>query len=171
MKFRVFQLDFGNTRVRAYLRDHHNNQAYLIRNCVVCTYSFSTTFLTTFPTSEQRPTKIIYHVMNAFVSPAPLPASGLQFSSSVCVCKPAPAQAAKNVRQQISMRGRRDLKKEKQLRNLEFARSHRKRTAKFTNRRAVKEANTNEDNEFLSSVYGTIRFTHDKDNEKEESQS
>lgn len=106
--------------------------------------------------------------MTAFAFPVPVSASGTRLAHAVCSRKPE--RAAKNVKHQVSMRGRRDLKKEKQLRNLEFARAHRKRQAKFTNRRAVKEANTNEDNEFLSSVYGTIRFTHEKENEKEDSQ-
>lgn len=106
--------------------------------------------------------------MAAFATPTPLPRSGTQLVSAICGRKPE--YVVKEANPKILMRGRRDLKKEKQLRNLEFARAHRKRTAKFTNRRAVKEANTNEDNEFLSSVYGTIRFTHDKENDKEDSQ-
>lgn len=58
-----------------------------------------------------------------------------------------------------TMRCRRDLKKEKRLRNMEFARAHRKRTMKtFGNRRSQQEAVTNADNDFLSSIYGTIRF-------------
>lgn len=63
------------------------------------------------------------------------------------------------------MRCRRDLKKEKSLRNLEFARSHRKRVIRRFNRRAVQEATQNADNEFLSSVYGTLRFGANADAE------
>lgn len=59
----------------------------------------------------------------------------------------------------VTMRCRRDLKKEKRVRNMEFARAHRKRTLKtYGNRRSVQEANASADNEFLSSVFGTIRF-------------
>lgn len=61
------------------------------------------------------------------------------------------------------MRSRRDLKKEKRLRNMEFARAHRKRVVKNYNRRAAQDAVNNEDQEFLSSVYGTIRFRSDND--------
>lgn len=50
------------------------------------------------------------------------------------------------------------MKKEKSLRNIEFARIHRKKIIRRFNRRAVQEAVQNEDNEFLSSVYGTLRF-------------
>jgi len=56
------------------------------------------------------------------------------------------------------MRCRRDLKKEKALRNLEFARSHRKKVVRTWNRRAVNVEKTNGDNEYLSSIYGTITF-------------
>lgn len=59
------------------------------------------------------------------------------------------------------MRCRRDLKKEKALRNLEFARAHRKRASRRVSRRAVAEATQNEDNAFLSSVYGTLSFGSD----------
>ncbi len=58
----------------------------------------------------------------------------------------------------MTMRCRRDLKKEKAQRNLEFARSHRKRTVRNFNRRAAETEKMNLDNEYLSSVFGTIRF-------------
>lgn len=62
----------------------------------------------------------------------------------------------------LTMSCRRDLKKEKRVRNMEFARAHRKRTMKsYTNRRSVQEANASADNEFLSSIFGTIRFRGD----------
>lgn len=59
------------------------------------------------------------------------------------------------------MRCRRDLKKEKSLRNQEFARAHRKRVVRRFNRRAAQEASQSEDNAYLSSVYGTLRFGPD----------
>lgn len=65
------------------------------------------------------------------------------------------------------MRCRRDIKKEKSLRNLEFARAHRKRVVKRYNRRAAQEAVSNEDNEYLASLYGTIRFGADKEDQKQ----
>lgn len=58
----------------------------------------------------------------------------------------------------ITMRCRRDLKREKQLRNLEFARSHRKKVVRRFNRRAAMSEKMDEDNEYLSSVFGTISF-------------
>lgn len=58
----------------------------------------------------------------------------------------------------VTMRCRRDLKKEKQLRNLEFARSHRKKVIKRFNRRAEATEHQDEDNAFLSSLFGTIKF-------------
>lgn len=71
----------------------------------------------------------------------------------------------------VSMRCRRDLKKEKRARNMEFARSHRKRVVKTFNRRAAQEAVNNEDNKFLSSIYGTIHFQGDKEDEKSNNSS
>lgn len=63
----------------------------------------------------------------------------------------------------MMMSCRRNLKKEKHQRNLQFARAHRKRVVKYFNRRAAQEAIANEDNEFLSSLYGTIRFRKEKE--------
>lgn len=60
----------------------------------------------------------------------------------------------------ITMRCRRDLKKEKSLRNLEFARAHRKRVIRRYNRRFAEKAAQDEDNAYLSSVFGTMRFGH-----------
>lgn len=105
----------------------------------------------------------------AFALCTPLPVSGLQSVHGTCSQKVTTVSKCSKVA--ISMGGRRDLKKEKQLRNFEFARAHRKRVPRFTNRRAAKEAIVNEDNEFLSSVYGTIQFKHGNDNDKEDSKS
>lgn len=65
---------------------------------------------------------------------------------------------------------RRDLKKEKRLRNQQFARVHRKRVVKHFNRRAAQEVLNNADNDFLSSVYGTIRFRGDKNDKKDKNE-
>lgn len=75
----------------------------------------------------------------------------------------APAAPVDQPEYALSMRCRRDLKKEKQLRNQQFARVHRKRVVKHFNRRAAQEAISNEDNDYLSSIYGTIRFRSEKD--------
>lgn len=99
----------------------------------------------------------------AFAAPQGLPVLGSAGAgagtSSVCArtVTGAPARAASGV----TMRCRRDLKKEKALRNLEFARSHRKKVSRFTNRRAVATEKSNADNEFLSSIFGTISFGQD----------
>jgi len=74
---------------------------------------------------------------------------GTSSTASVCTAPTAPV---------VTMRCRRDLKKEKALRNLEFARSHRKKVVRTWNRRAVNVEKTNGDNEYLSSIYGTITF-------------
>lgn len=72
----------------------------------------------------------------------------------------------------LTMRCRRDLKKEKRVRNLEFARAHRKRTMKsFGNRRSIQEANASADNEFLSSIFGTIRFRGDGEEGNDDNKS
>jgi len=69
----------------------------------------------------------------------------------------------------VTMRCRRDLKKEKSLRNLEFARSHRKKVIRRFNRRAAQEATQNEDNEYLSSIYGTMRFGANAESDQKDS--
>lgn len=91
----------------------------------------------------------------AFLSPTPL----------------LPVTATKSTSPAISMRCRRDLKKEKSLRNLEFARAHRKRVVRRFNRRAEQQATQNEDNLFLSDIYGTIRFGRDAEEPKKEGTS
>ena len=70
----------------------------------------------------------------------------------------------------VIMRCRRDLKREKQLRNLEFARSHRKKVVKRFNRRAVMAERQDEDNEYLSSLFGTMRFSTQAAKEQEQEQ-
>lgn len=103
-------------------------------------------------------------MQSAFIPAVPV----LPFTSAFSTCnrsclaaKPntvAPTTAPLTAAPAITMRCRRDLKKEKSLRNIEFARIHRKKIIRRFNRRAVQEAVQNEDNEFLSSVYGTLRF-------------
>jgi hypothetical protein len=58
----------------------------------------------------------------------------------------------------VTMRCRRDLKKEKAVRNLEYARQHRKKVPSKFNRRAQVQEEKNDDNEYLSSIYGTMQF-------------
>lgn len=112
----------------------------------------------------------------AFVQPTALPMSGTFTTTKICTFNGfRKSNEAETIVEQdiivdgVSMRCRRDLKKEKRVRNLEFARSHRKRTTKSFNRRAAQEAINNEDNKFLSSVYGTIHFQGDKDEKSEKS--
>lgn len=69
----------------------------------------------------------------------------------------------------VTMRCRRDLKKEKSLRNLEFSRLHRKKVVRRFSRRAAQETSQNEDNEFLSSIYGTMRFGANADSDQKNS--
>jgi hypothetical protein len=58
----------------------------------------------------------------------------------------------------VTMRCRRDLKKEKAIRNMEYARQHRKKLPSRFNRRAQVQEEKNDDNEYLSSIYGTMQF-------------
>ena len=69
----------------------------------------------------------------------------------------------------ITMRCRRDLKKEKSLRNFEFARAHRKKVIRRFNRRFAEKAAQDEDNAYLSSLFGTMRFGHNNGGGNEES--
>lgn len=109
----------------------------------------------------------------AFVATTALPTLTKSASARASLCvfdgftksAPAaglPAVSASPLPGTVTMRCRRDLKKEKSLRNLEFARAHRKRIVRNFNRRAVKDAVTKEDNDFLSDVYGTITIMEDK---------
>lgn len=91
--------------------------------------------------------------MAAFVPAAPL--SGASFSGPNALCV---RTTSTTVPATVIMRCRRDLKKEKAQRNLEFARSHRKKVVRNFNRRAEQTEKANLDNEYLSSVFGTIRF-------------
>lgn len=59
------------------------------------------------------------------------------------------------------MRCRFNRKKEKRLRDLQFARNQCKRIFRNFHWRAVKDAVTKECNEFLSDVYGTINIMED----------
>ncbi|CAN8068943.1 unnamed protein product [Agarophyton chilense] len=105
---------------------------------------------------------------SAFVNSLPLPASSVP-KFSTCPLSQFKTVEGQNmpVVAPLTMRCRRDLKKEKSLRNLEFARSHRKKLPRRVNRRAVQQAEQNEDNAFLSSVFATIRFgsVGEQDNE------
>lgn len=111
----------------------------------------------------------------AFVSAAPVCARAASSSTSICafdgmrrvatpaldvtVTVPAPGTP--------TMRCRRDLKKEKRQRNMEFSRVHRKRPVKhFHNRRSQQEAVNTADNDFLAEVYGTINFRADAEEEE-----
>ncbi|PXF42773.1 hypothetical protein BWQ96_07480 [Gracilariopsis chorda] len=107
-------------------------------------------------------------MFSAFVTSAPLPLS------SVSTFSTCPLSHGKRGEDQtlspvapVTMRCRRDLKKEKSLRNLEYARMHRKRLPRRVNRRAVQQAVQNEDNEYLSSVFDTIRFGTQAEKPKE----
>lgn len=99
----------------------------------------------------------------AFASVAIVPAVGGVMAASISPMRPAPRSCAAP---SIYMRCRRDLKKEKHLRNLEYARAHRKKAPSRFNRRAQQMEETNSDNEYLSSIYGTISFgNHGQENE------
>lgn len=90
--------------------------------------------------------------MAAFVPAAPIAVSSFA-GVGICV-----AQKAEVTVSSVTMRCRRDLKREKQLRNMEFARAHRKRSSRNYNRRAVNNEKIDKDNEYLSSIFDTIRF-------------
>lgn len=97
-------------------------------------------------------------MFSAFVSGPALALPKTSAPPAVCGFAGAPLAVGVAVAPAVTMRCRRDLKKEKSLRNLEFARSHRKKVFKRYNRRAVQDAVTDEDNQYLSSIYGTMRF-------------
>ncbi|KAK4527747.1 hypothetical protein GAYE_SCF43G5675 [Galdieria yellowstonensis] len=73
-----------------------------------------------------------------------------------CACRPTPSLPRVDddtfSRQVVSMKGRRDLKKEKKLRNLEFARLHRKK--KERKRKVNQETlRVMDDNNFVREVF------------------
>lgn len=96
-----------------------------------------------------------------FVAVTPLAVNGFP-AAGVCSFTPGvgstSGQEPPVVATSVTMRCRRDLKKEKSMRNLEFARAHRKRVVRRFNRRAAQDAAQTADNEYLSSIYGTMRF-------------
>lgn len=96
----------------------------------------------------------------AFAAIAVVPVAGGLSSVSITPVRPAPPAAVGPV---LYMRSRRDLKKEKFLRNLEYARQHRKRAPSRFNRRAQQLQDANSDNQYLSSIYGTISFGNHSD--------
>ncbi|EME27828.1 uncharacterized protein Gasu_46500 [Galdieria sulphuraria] len=107
--------------------------------------------------------------MAAFVSFCSLMSSKKQFRSSFTCsqrytcsssARVAPAVTDTFQRQVISMRSRRDLKKEKKLRNLEFAKLHRKR--KERKRKVDQETlRVMDDNTFIKEVFSAEENTSD----------
>jgi hypothetical protein len=94
--------------------------------------------------------------MFAFAAPAALPVTG-GLARVMPAVSPLSAPAAPAVGV-VTMRCRRDLKKEKSLRNMEYARQHRKKVPSRYNRRSEQQAISNTDVEYLSSIYGTLQF-------------
>lgn len=76
----------------------------------------------------------------------------------VCAAAPSAAPAAPVAAPAVTMRCRRDLKKEKSQRNLEYARLHRKRPPSRFNRRNEETDKANNDHEYLSDLFGTLTF-------------
>lgn len=98
---------------------------------------------------------------SAFVAGPALPGQGCALAPRSEVSPLSPPTPAVTVATTITMRSRRDLKKEKHLRNLEYARAHRKKQPSRFNRRAQQQEITESDNEFLSSIYGTMTFGYE----------
>jgi hypothetical protein len=90
------------------------------------------------------------------VSALPAVAAGSFVASEGAVC--GVSAPAAPVAPAVTMRCRRDLKKEKNLRNMEYARLHRKRAPSRFARRNEGQENSDADSEYLSSIYGTLTF-------------
>lgn len=91
----------------------------------------------------------------AFVTPAVVACGSFVAGAATCSISAPPATVAPAV----TMRCRRDLKKEKSLRNLEYARQHRKKAPSRYNRRSAQQEQNNGDNEYLSDVrFASVSF-------------
>lgn len=64
------------------------------------------------------------------------------------------------------MRCRRDLKKEKSLRNLEYSRIHRKKVPSRFQKRNEQKVEGNQDAEYLSDIYGTLTFDQQPEDDR-----
>lgn len=136
-----------------------------IKTCKICSFSITCPRDLLSATSSYAPQLALpqsqFDPINTFM---PTMSSASAFLPTAPLFPAHVSQPAVIATNAITMRCRRDLKKEKSIRNQEFARAHRKRTTRRFNRRAAAEATQSEDNEFLSSIYGTIRFGAAKDN-------
>lgn len=93
----------------------------------------------------------------AFAAPAlPVVSAGGFASAHGAVCGVSAPAAA--VAPAVTMRCRRDLKKEKSQRNLEYARLHRKRAPSRFNRRNEAQDLANVDQAYLTDLFGTLTF-------------
>mmetsp|Transcript_11048 Transcript_11048/g.18890 ORF Transcript_11048/g.18890 Transcript_11048/m.18890 type:complete len:119 (+) Transcript_11048:126-482(+) len=96
---------------------------------------------------------------SAFVSVAPISTSAFLGEQAQAVSAP---RAASTI---TMMANRRNLKREKVIRNMAFARSHRAQTGNLrVNRRQVNRENKESDDLYLSSVFTTITFGGEAEN-------
>ena len=65
------------------------------------------------------------------------------------------------------MRSRRDLKKEKAMRNLDYARQHRKRTPNRYQKKFTRTVADKTDEDFLAMTFSTLKFGADAKSEQE----